>query len=169
MGGKLFDTEPVKRENVESIAKSFIRAIKATDYEYHITGSYRRGASICGDIEIVFVAENAEAEAKLHNNIGTQIGFLQSRFGPKMSGRYGCKQFDLHIARPHELGAMLLHTTGSYRFNIYMRQCAQARGWKLNQYGMYHGGIPVVQTREEKTFFEMLNIEYREPSNRSIV
>ena len=65
---------------------------------------------------------------------------------------------------------MMLHATGSWQFNKFVRGRAMARGYKLNQYGLYDRGSDEVVLRNdsELPFFLALGIPYVEPENRSV-
>jgi len=170
MGGNLFNTCAIKGTYVRDHARIFMMSvIQMPDLEHHITGSFRRGAEYCGDIELVFVPKSDEEKAELMGKIAKQFGCNKSTHGPKLNGQYGCVQFDLHIASSRTLGAMLLHTTGSYAFNIVMRRRASERGLLLNQYGLFNKCTrePVVLGSDEERFFKYLDMDFVDPKDRS--
>ena len=60
-------------------------------------------------------------------------------------------QVDLRIVPPEQIGAALLHFTGSQAHNIKLRGRAAARGWLLNEYGLTdeRGTVLAAATEEE--------------------
>jgi DNA polymerase (family 10) len=49
-------------------------------------------------------------------------------------------------------GAALLYFTGSKNHNVVLRQLAQQRGLKLNEYGLFRGELPVAGETEESVY-----------------
>ncbi len=49
-----------------------------------------------------------------------------------------------------------------------MRSIAKRRGLMLNQYGIWKKGRPVLQSEDERDFFEFLGVRYHEPEERSL-
>jgi DNA polymerase (family 10) len=118
-----------------------------------------------GDIEFVV----------LPKNLGEFLDFLKEAGGfsggeRKQVGRVG-KDFpvEIYIAHdPKELGGLVFMYTGDFTFNIAMRMKAKKRGLKLNQYGIWQGAKPVLQSEDEVDFFEFLGVRYHEPEERSL-
>ena len=62
-------------------------------------------------------------------------------------------QVDLRIVPPEQLGAALLHFTGSQAHNIKLRGRAAARGWLLNEYGLTdERGTALAAATEEEIY-----------------
>jgi DNA polymerase (family 10) len=76
-------------------------------------------------------------------------------------------QFDLYYATPEEWGAMTLFLTGSKLFNILIRAKAKELGYKLNQYGLWHGAELIAGRTEEQIFYA-LEMENWSPERRSL-
>lgn len=49
-----------------------------------------------------------------------------------------------------------------------MRMKAKKRGLKLNQYGIWKGEKPVLQSEDERDFFKFLDVRYHKPEERSL-
>jgi DNA polymerase/3'-5' exonuclease PolX len=79
-------------------------------------------------------------------------------------------QVDLFFVQPDELPFALFHYTGSREYNIRTRAHAKARGWRLNQYGLFDaGGRRVrgsVALRTERELAALLGVSYRAPTDR---
>jgi DNA polymerase (family 10) len=61
-------------------------------------------------------------------------------------------QVDLRVVPQESYGAALLYFTGSKSHNVVLRQLAQQRGLKLNEYGVFRGDTPVAGETEESVY-----------------
>jgi DNA polymerase (family 10) len=61
-------------------------------------------------------------------------------------------QADLRVVPPQSYGAALVYFTGSKAHNIALRRLAQARGLKINEYGVYRGSRRVAGETEESVY-----------------
>jgi DNA polymerase (family 10) len=59
---------------------------------------------------------------------------------------------DLRVVPPASFGAALLYFTGSKARNIRLRNLAQERGLKLNEYGLFDGARAVAAATEEQIY-----------------
>jgi DNA polymerase (family 10) len=78
---------------------------------------------------------------------------------------------EVHVAHdPKELGGHLFMYTGDQIFEIAMRAKAKRHGWKLNQYGLYDAktGTPIVESPDERDFFDALGVPYHTPEERNL-
>lgn len=79
-------------------------------------------------------------------------------------------QVDLFFVQPNELPFALFHYTGSREYNIRTRAHAKARGWRLNQYGLFDAGGRRVRgsaaLRTERELAALLGVRYRAPADR---
>src|SRR5437016_13146524 len=64
----------------------------------------------------------------------------------------GGLQVDLRAVEPDAYGAALLYFTGSKAHNVELRQLAQEKGLKLNEYGLYRGQRPVAAATEAESY-----------------
>ncbi len=88
--------------------------------------------------------------------------------------------FDFWVSEPHYWGAMLLEATGSWKFNVWLRTVAKARGMKLNRYGLWkreesldrpwkeNGDIKPLFAKTESLIFQGLNMRFIPPEERCI-
>ncbi|HOT03416.1 MAG TPA: DNA polymerase/3'-5' exonuclease PolX [Methanolinea sp.] len=99
---------------------------------YDVAGSYRRGKSTIGDIDIVSVDTPSTLNRRL-----TQIADEVLDEGErKTSFRCRGSRVDIRYTTRSTLGTMLLYLTGSKAFNIRLREIALQKGWRLNEYGI---------------------------------
>jgi hypothetical protein len=76
--------------------------------------------------------------------------------------------FEFKKAPPESKGAMLLHITGSGDFNMGLRSWVKARGYLLNQYGLYNAETgEQYPSTTEKGIFQQLGLVYVEPAFRN--
>ena len=115
-------------------------------------GSYRRGLETIGDLDILvtapagrtvmdrFVAYQEVRDVLAHGATKSSVR-LQSGL-----------QVDLRVVPQESYGAALLYFTGSKAHNVVLRQLAQQRGLKLNEYGVFRGDKPVAGETEESVY-----------------
>jgi DNA polymerase (family 10) len=97
-----------------------------------IAGSYRRGKSTIGDIDIVTTESPHLINQRLRALADDVIDEGERRTSVRVLG----KRVDVRFSHPRQFGSMLLYLTGSKAFNIRLRELAISRGWKLNEYGI---------------------------------
>ena len=134
-----------------------------------VAGSLRRRKATVGDVELVAVCATEAERKSVEETLKSLWGTLKTKPDkPKRSGElYGIK-FEIHIATPENLGAMLLHTTGSAEWNIVCRVRAKRRGYKLNQYGLWQGDKQVCRANFEYAILQTTGVPYTEPENREV-
>lgn len=169
MGGKATGGERVPRERVPLLVAEFVQTIGYTK-EYIIAGSYRRGLETVGDIELILVSDTEFERSFSLQLIASQFGLLKTKPGPQMIGLFKGVQFDLHTCLRTTLGALLLHTTGSWQFNKFLRTRAMLEGFKLNQYGLFDSitNEREVISSDEFAFFDRLGLPDIHPFMRSV-
>jgi DNA polymerase/3'-5' exonuclease PolX len=75
-------------------------------------------------------------------------------------------KLDVFRTLPEDEIPMLLYSTGSKEHNILMRGKAKKLGYLLNQKGLYKNGKKIENLNTEQDYFNILEIEYKEPKNR---
>lgn len=161
--------------------------------EAHYMGSYRRGKSYCGDIDIILIYPDTVSRNDLMSRLKHLFNDLIRKLRATKFLAYvlkwpeegisskllGCSQLpgasewrriDIMIAPPLEVGASFLYFTGSALFNQMMRMYAKKRGYKLSEHGLYqvkdNGKEEWVAGETEKSVFDVLQLPYREPWER---
>lgn len=99
---------------------------------YEIAGSYRRGKSTIGDIDVVTTEPPHLVNPRLRSLADEMIDEGDKRTSIRVLG----KRVDVRFSRPGQFGSMLLYLTGSKAFNIRLREIAISKGCKLNEYGI---------------------------------
>jgi DNA polymerase beta len=147
---------------------------------FEIVGSYRRRASVSGDIDLIITSKDGKIYRKLVDDLISQKIILEvlSR-GPsktlviaKLPGMNCARRVDFLYAPPNEFAFSTLYFTGSKTFNTVMRQRALDMGYTLNEHGISHminnKKGPLVETffPNEKSIFDFFKMVYKEPWER---
>ncbi|MDW8324481.1 MAG: DNA polymerase/3'-5' exonuclease PolX, partial [Burkholderiales bacterium] len=117
-----------------------------------IAGSYRRCRETVGDLDLLAVA--ADAAPVMRRFIGyDEVAEVLAQGATRASVvlRNGL-QVDLRVVPEESFGAALAYFTGSKAHNVQLRRRAQARGLKLNEYGLFRGGQRLAGASEEEIY-----------------
>ena len=158
------------------------RILKAAfaGYECSVVGSYRRGASESGDIDLLVNADS--------NNPGVlkalcEAGYIVETLadGPKKymgivkaPGRNSvARRLDILFTPNSQYAYAILYFTGSDKFNIDMRKHALTMGWSLNEHQLSYVGTdvpppqqPIIKSEED--IFTFLGLQWTPPTERSV-
>jgi DNA ligase (NAD+) len=153
--------------------------------KFDIVGSYRRGLSDSGDIDIIITNEHNDSSVlniildKLTAN-GIILEFLSrgkiksmviAKTNPDESER-PARRIDFLYSPPDEFAFAHLYFTGSKIFNTIVRQKALNMGFTLNEHGLCHMTKSVKGDKltelfpDEKSILNFLAINYVEPEKR---
>ncbi len=130
---------------------------------FTVAGSYRRGLSTVGDIDIVTLESRDVVRPRL-TAVADEVIDDGSR---KTSLRVRGRRVDIRYTTPDVYGAMLVYLTGSKAFNIRIRAVANAGGYTLNEYGLEErnsGGLQAFA--DEGDLFRALGMRYIPPEIR---
>src|SRR5687767_230149 len=143
---------------------AYLKAL-APAAEIITVGSVRRGQETSGDLDILA----AGAEPSLVD------AFVQYPGVERVLGRGGGKasvlmrggfQADLRIVKAEQRGAAMQYFTGSKAHNIVLRDRALARGWKLNEYGLFDADDRAIAGASEEEIYKALGMAYIAPELR---
>lgn len=154
-----------------AIADEIVEALKAHFVDcpavkrIEPAGSYRRGRDTVGDLDLLALAEDAEAVMD-HFARFSSISQVLLRGGTKMSVRLGIGlQVDLRVVPAESFGAALQYFTGSQAHNVVLRGMAKARGLKINEYGVFRGEARIAG-EEEADVYAVLDLPLFPPELR---
>jgi len=147
------------------------------DIEYQMVGSYRRKNKTSGDIDILI---KDHPSFNLKNFIKSMIdkgyfkeilanGFKKIMGICQLSDSLPARRVDILVTDPDTYGFALLYFTGSYKFNIYMRNIALNKNLSLSEYGFKNNDTKeFIKTdiKTEEDIFKYLEIEYVKPEDR---
>jgi len=117
-----------------------------------IAGSYRRCKETVGDLDILVCSQDRDSIIEAFVNYDEVAG-IHSRGVQRSSVvlKNGL-QVDLRVVAKNSLGAALHYFTGSKAHNIAIRQRAQKRSLKINEYGVFSGKEQVAGNTEESVY-----------------
>lgn len=162
--------------------QEFIKNIIGNAYEFEIVGSFRRQAKHSGDIDLLVKVKD---DQKTHLDkiitsfkkyiVGTTAHGDKKFMGLcKLPKHRTVRRLDVITVTEKHYPFMVLYFTGSQAFNIEMRNIANEKGFRLNEYGF------VAITNEadtmlksikhfkcEKDIFDFLCLEYVDPDKRT--
>lgn len=128
-------------------------------------GSLRRMRETVGDLDILVVSRDPAATTRAFTsmpNVGQVV--LAGEAKATVILKSGL-QVDLRIFEDRSWGAGLQYFTGNKDHNIHLRNMAQDRGWKLNEYGLFEGERQMAGATEEEVY-EALGLPWIPPEIR---
>lgn len=146
-----------------------IRGVKGVE-RAEIAGSYRRKKATVGDLDVLVVTKKPEAVSDAIAALSIVKGVVahgdkKLSFDLILSLSKGSIRVDVRFVSRDQWGSALLYFTGDKEHNIMMRKVAIARGWKLNEYGLFHSEKNLA-SREEEDIYEALKLPFTEPEKR---
>jgi DNA polymerase (family 10) len=117
-----------------------------------VAGSYRRMRETVADLDIVVAAASADPVMQhftQYDEIAETLAAGPTRASVILKSGL---QVDLRVVAEESYGAALHYFTGSKAHNIAIRQIAQKRGLKINEYGVYRGKTRIAGESEESVY-----------------
>jgi len=129
-------------------------------------GSLRRGKETVGDLDLLALSDRPEEAAQAFASL-PEVEEILAQGPKKVSVRLtGGLQADLRIVPEESFGAALQYFTGSKAHNIRLRERAVARGWKLNEYGLFAEDGSVIAGKTEEEIYRALGLSFIPPELR---
>ena len=176
----------IPRQEIDEYMLLFNKAIPSGS-SFEIVGSYRRGATESGDIDVIITTKKDSGsgskafiqfvDALIQNKIivevlsrGSSKSMTIAALGAQPSRT--ARRVDFMYSPPDEYAFAILYFTGSKIFNTVQRQRAQDLGYTLNEHGIYHfadgkkGDKVIGEFPDEQSIFKFLKMEYRLPHER---
>ena len=118
-----------------------------------------------GDIDIV-VGTDGSNDDFIRDRAEDALDQVALSGPTKISGSKNGRQVDIRIVPAADFGATMLHATGSAEFNKECRRLAIAKGWKLNEYGLFdENGICI--SKDEHEILDKIGLGWVEPRDRT--
>jgi DNA polymerase beta len=137
--------------------------------QFDLVGSYRRGAENSGDIDIItsdhYIMHEFEKKITAEPQYVGTLSIGKTRFTFLWHDGEHVRQIDILRLKPSQYYTGLLYFTGSWEFNAAMRGYAKAKGYTLNQKGLF-AGERLVRVKNEADVFAKLGLKYVEPELR---
>jgi len=130
-----------------------------------VAGSVRRMKETIGDADILVVS--TKPKAIMDHFVSMPEVVSVAAHGETKSSvkiRSGLN-IDLRVVPKESYGAALNYFTGSKDHNVALRKIAVAKGWKLNEYGLFKGERRIAGKTEEEVY-KMFGMDYIEPELR---
>jgi len=130
-----------------------------------VAGSYRRMRETVGDLDILVAAAAGSAVMErfaAYDEVKSVLARGETRSSVLLTSGI---QVDLRLVPPESYGAALHYFTGSKAHNIAIRKLGQARGLKINEYGVFRREARVAGETEESVF-RSVDLPYIEPELR---
>jgi len=151
-----------------SLAQTLIDRLEATGVfeRIAVAGSLRRGRETIGDLDLLAIAADPTTASDAFVGL-PDVAEILAHGTKKSSVRLSDGvQVDLRIVPPASFGAAMQYFTGSKDHNVALRKRAVARGWKLNEYGLYDGDGRALAGGEEAGVYEALGLPFVLPELR---
>ncbi|MEW5826396.1 MAG: DNA polymerase/3'-5' exonuclease PolX [Candidatus Bipolaricaulota bacterium] len=150
------------------LAERLIETLKATGLFVRLeyAGSLRRGRETIGDLDLLAVSEDPSAASAIFvglPDVAEVLAHGDSKTSVRLSRGL---QVDLRIVPEQSFGAARQYFTGSKAHNIALRKLAVARGWRLNEYGLYGAGDRRLAGEEEDGIYRALELSPIPPELR---
>jgi DNA polymerase (family X) len=130
-----------------------------------VAGSYRRRKETVGDLDILVTCARGQAAVNhfiAYDEVAKIVAKGSTRATVLLKSGI---QVDLRVVPAKSYGAALHYFTGSKSHNIAIRKLGQARGLKINEYGIFRDGERIGGRTEEEVF-SAVRLPYIEPELR---
>jgi DNA polymerase/3'-5' exonuclease PolX len=147
-----------------------LRCIILNHYDpvVQVAGSLRRMASEVGDIDLV-VRDDALACVRRSLNQLSDPAIFRKRDGEIIGGWIDGIKVEVVSTTKEGWGACLMYRTGSAQLNIIQRATAKAKGFLLNEKGLWDRDTGEYVCGEgERGVYEAVGIDWLEPVDRSV-
>lgn len=171
----------------KDIIKNLNKNLKSSEeYIYEFCGSYRRKNATSGDIDILISKKGVlnddynylsniinilKNPLKKNDNKPLIVDDLTELGKTKYMGfsKYldnSIRRIDIRFIPYDSYFSALLYFTGSAELNKKMRQIAKIKKLKLSEYGLFRENGEKIRVDDEKTIFDILEMEYLIPKLR---
>jgi DNA polymerase beta len=169
-------------EKHEKFITDFIKKIDKNDeLVYEIAGSFRRGASKSGDIDVLCSSKNENNllfyqiidSLEKEDYIKETLAKGEKKFMgiSKLHRHKTNRRLDIIYTKKIHYPFALLYFTGSAQLNVFMRNHALSMGYSLNEYGLKKDGQFIDNNGKpfetEEDIFDFLELNYINPLLRN--
>lgn len=176
----------IPRSEMEKYNKKLLKLSKDIDdnLELKMVGSYRRGTTESGDIDILLTVQNVIPSEIRSNILKSFVDKLKKHkviladlaSGSKkymgicqLNSKSPARRIDILMTSQQEFPFALLYFTGDFNINIELRKQANQMGYTLNEYHLISNTNKIpVQLSSEKQIFNFLGFGFLKPKDRSL-
>lgn len=153
--------------DAEKIALALLAYLQSSRdiIQLQCAGSYRRRQATVGDLDILVTTEKSDKIIQrfvAYEEVARVLSHGTTRSTVIL---HNGTQVDLRVVPENSYGAALLYFTGSKAHNIALRQLAQKKKLKLNEYGLFKG-TRCLAGRTEAQMYKQLGLSYIDPELR---
>jgi NAD-dependent DNA ligase len=174
----------IPRKEIDQYNKMFQKTFKKIadkESKYEIVGSYRRGVTSSGDIDVIITSASATVfeqfiDSLISQNIIVEVlsrGKNKCLVVSKIPSSDTYRRTDFLYSTVKEYPFSILYFTGSKGFNAVMRGHALKQGYSLNEHGLsvmgekgVKGSLVDHTFTDEKSIFDFLKLQYKTPVER---
>jgi len=136
------------------VLTAWLRDLKSVE-EVTPAGSLRRGRETVGDLDLLVTGKDPAGIADHFVNF-PGIAAILAKGSDKVSVKLkNDLQVDVRLLERSAYGAALQYFTGSKEHNVALRDRAKRHGWKLNEYGLFHGERNLASRTEEEIYAKL--------------
>ena len=167
--------EDLKKKIPRYIIDEIKQYLNNYDFTFIICGSYRRGNSESGDIDILIQEEDYTLKSII--DLLTKQKFLTDHLTNNGKTKYMgvCKiplfsqfmRIDIRLISKNSFPFATLYFTGSKNNNTFMRNKAIGLGYKLNEYQLTDKNNKSILLKSEQEIYEFLDLPYKTPKLRN--
>lgn len=169
---------PVPRAEIQDIEREMRALLDPVRVKFVIAGSYRRGDSVSGDVDVLVQGESSISMSMileaLRDILPATLALGPTKFMGmvKLNEDSNAHRIDIRLIPTEQFPYALMYFTGSKNFNKLVRSRAIERRLKLNEYSMrqidgngdaYGSSYPA---KDEADILQYLGIRYYEPHER---
>ena len=130
-------------------------------------GSYRRMKETVGDLDFVVVSNNAKKVIEKFVSMCEVKEILSKGLTKAFVKLNNNMDADLLVVPSESFGTALLYFTGSKRHGIHLRKLAQAKGYRLNEWGLYENNTDQkIAGESESAVYNLLDLDWIPPEMR---
>jgi DNA polymerase/3'-5' exonuclease PolX len=173
--------EKIPRKEIQQFEKKLKKIVKEVDpkLDFEIMGSYRRGLSKSGDIDLLLFHPDVKTKEDIQQDFVSQIvQKLSEKY--KYIGKlaHGNKKFmglfilqkrirhiDILFVPMNNLYAAINYFTGSKTTNVKLREHAKKLGYTVNEFYIKSGN-KIIYLKSEKDLYDILGLPYIKPTDR---
>ncbi len=135
-----------------------------------LAGSVRRRKETAGDIDLLVTAKKTDWESIIDYFTSLEVVtnvLAKGETKASVEIENFHRQVDLRLVEENSWGAALVYFTGSKAHNVHLRQIAQQKSLKLNEYGVYPPqSEKSVGGKTEEEVYQALGLQWMPPEMR---
>jgi DNA polymerase (family 10) len=154
--------------DVLPMARGFETAMRAVPGVVHavVAGSVRRMQETIGDIDLLVTTSSPTTAIAAFIALPEVARIMESGPTKVTVELKNGMQADLRVIEDASFGAALQYFTGDKHHNVEVRKIAIAKGYKLNEYGLWKGA-KLVAAKTEEAVYEKLGLAWMPPELRT--